>query len=102
MVFRTFISPALHLLSSSSLQIVIGFLSNVVLARLLDVEYFGIYAVVFATIGIVRAVFTFNTGVYAIRSDSMMPCKLVSYMSLWLLNLFSAPSRQRVLLIVQP
>ena len=71
MVFRTFISPALHLLSSSSLQIVIGFLSNVVLARLLDVEHFGIYAVVFATIGIVRAVFTFNTGVYAIRSDSI-------------------------------
>ena len=38
---------------------------------LLDVEHFGIYAVVFATIGIVRAVFTFNTGVYAIRSDSI-------------------------------
>ena len=71
MVFKTLISPALHLLSSASLQIVVGFLSNLVLARLLDVEHFGIYAVVFATIGLVRAVFTFNTGVYAIRSDTL-------------------------------
>ncbi len=71
MVLKALISPAFHLLSSSSLQIVVGFLSNVMLARLLDVEHFGIYAVIFATIGLVRAVFTFNTSVYAIRAESI-------------------------------